>query len=818
MKTIIVGGVAGGATAAARLRRLDETAEIILLERGKEISFANCGLPYYIGDVIKDRNKLLVQTPEGMHARFNLDVRNLSEAIQINREQKTVTIRKVDTGEEYEESYDNLILSPGAKPMRPSIPGIEEATNIFTLRNIPDTDRMRQYVDENRPARAVVIGGGFIGLEMAENLVERGAKVTLVEMMDQVMAPVDPEMAAIVHEHLRAKGVELILSDGVARFEEAGKRVVLTSGKTIETEMNILSIGVMPESNLAAEAKLELGIKNTIKVDDTLRTSDPSIFAIGDAIEVKDYVTGEAMHVPLAWPANRQGRLVADIIAGRDVKYTGALGTAVAKVFDMTVASTGNNEKRLKQSGRRYEAVHLHPGSHAGYYPGASPISMKLLFDPIDGTIYGAQAIGMTGVEKRIDVLATAIKGGLTVLDLPDLELSYAPPYSSAKDPVNMAGYIASNIVLGDSENVHWHEIDQIVAAGGLLLDVREPSENELGSIPGSVNISLPTLRTSLDELPKDQPIYVTCQVGLRGYVASQLLKQNGFEVKNLSGGYKTWATVNRDQEARNQAREETAVTTIKSEPKQAVKAEQITLLDTCGLQCPGPIVELKTKIDQLQDGDQVFIKASDPGFLPDVQAWATKLGHTVHTAEMNKGIVEVLLEKGQGQTEQRVTSAPVAKADDATMVVFSGDLDKALASFVIAQGAQAMGKQVTMFFTFWGLNVIRKPDAPAVDKAPMERMMGMMMPKHAGDLPLSNMNMAGAGQKMMKKVMKDKQVDALETMMAKAQAAGVRMIACTMSMDIMGIKKEELLDDIDYGGVASYLGATDDANLNLFI
>ncbi|WP_214845959.1 CoA-disulfide reductase [Exiguobacterium sp. S90] len=818
MKTIIVGGVAGGATAAARLRRLDETAEIILLERGKEISFANCGLPYYIGDVIKDRNKLLVQTPEGMHARFNLDVRNLSEAIQINREQKTVTIRKVDTGEEYEESYDNLILSPGAKPMRPSIPGIEEATNIFTLRNIPDTDRMRQYVDENRPARAVVIGGGFIGLEMAENLVERGAKVTLVEMMDQVMAPVDPEMAAIVHEHLRAKGVELILSDGVARFEEAGRRVVLTSGKTIETEMNILSIGVMPESNLAVEAKLELGIKNTIKVDDTLRTSDPSIFAIGDAIEVKDYVTGEAMHVPLAWPANRQGRLVADIIAGRDVKYTGALGTAVAKVFDMTVASTGNNEKRLKQSGRRYEAVHLHPGSHAGYYPGASPISMKLLFDPIDGTIYGAQAIGMTGVEKRIDVLATAIKGGLTVLDLPDLELSYAPPYSSAKDPVNMAGYIASNIVLGDSENVHWHEIDQIVAAGGLLLDVREPSENELGSIPGSVNISLPTLRTSLDELPKDQPIYVTCQVGLRGYVASQLLKQNGFDVKNLSGGYKTWATVNRDQEARNQAREETAVTTIKSEPKQAVKAEQITLLDTCGLQCPGPIVELKTKIDQLQDGDQVFIKASDPGFLPDVQAWATKLGHTVHTAEMNQGIVEVLLEKGQGQTEQHMTSAPVAKADDATMVVFSGDLDKALASFVIAQGAQAMGKQVTMFFTFWGLNVIRKPDAPAVDKAPMERMMGMMMPKHAGDLPLSNMNMAGAGQKMMKKVMKDKQVDALETMMAKAQAAGVRMIACTMSMDIMGIKKEELLDDIDYGGVASYLGATDDANLNLFI
>ncbi|MEK4649221.1 CoA-disulfide reductase [Exiguobacterium sp. FSL W8-0210] len=817
MKTIIVGGVAGGATAAARLRRIDETAEIILLERGKEISFANCGLPYYIGDVIKDRNKLLVQTPEGMHARFNLDVRNLSEAIRINREAKTVTIRNVETGEEYDESYDHLILSPGAKPIRPNIPGLDDATNVFTLRNIPDTDRMREYVDTTRPEQAVVIGGGFIGLEMAENLVERGAHVTLVEMADQVMAPVDPEMAAIVHEHLRAKGVELILEDGVARFEEAGRRVVLTSGRVIETEMNILSIGVAPESTLAADAGLTLGIKQTIQVDDQLRTSDPSIFAIGDAIEVKDFITKEATHVPLAWPANRQGRLVADIIAGRDVRYSGTLGTAVAKVFDLTVASTGNNEKRLRQLGMRYEAIHLHPGSHAGYYPGASPISMKLLFDPIEGTIYGAQAIGMTGVEKRIDVLATAIKGGLTVLDLPDLELSYAPPYSSAKDPVNMAGYIASNIVLGDSANVHWHEIDKIVANGGLLLDVREPSENELGAIPGSVNISLPTLREKLTDLPKDQTIYVTCQVGLRGYVASQLLQQHGYDVKNLSGGYKTWSVVRRDQEARSQAKEEIAVTVTKREPTTKTAPEQVTLLDTCGLQCPGPILELKTKIDQMTDGEQIFVKASDPGFLPDVQAWAKKLGHTVHSAEMNQGVVEVMLEKGQGETP---AAAPVQvnPADDATMVVFSGDLDKALASFVIAQGAQAMGKQVTMFFTFWGLNIIRKPDAPAVEKAGIERMMGMMMPKHAGELPLSNMNMAGAGQKMMKKVMKDKQVDALETMMAKAQAAGVRMIACTMSMDIMGIKKEELLDGIDYGGVASYLGATDGANLNLFI
>ncbi|GMB08038.1 CoA-disulfide reductase [Thermolongibacillus altinsuensis] len=543
-KIVIVGGVAGGATAAARLRRLSEKDEIVMFERGEYISFANCGLPYYIGDVIQERSKLLVQTVEGMSKRFRIDVRNLSEVTKINRDRKTVTVKNLRTNEEYEESYDVLILSPGAKPIVPPIPGIEEAKALFTLRNVPDTDRIRSFVDNEKPKRAVVIGGGFIGVEMAENLTERGIHVTLVEMANQVMAPIDYEMAAIVHKHMKEHGIDLILEDGVQAFENEGRRVVLKSGRTIDTDMIILAIGVQPENQLAKEAGLELGIRGAIKVNEHLQTSDPNIFAIGDAIEVKSYVHGFETFVPLAWPANRQGRLVADYINGRDVKYNGTLGTSIAKIFDLTVAATGLNEKVLKQHGISYEVVHVHPMSHASYYPGATQMTLKLIFDR-EGRIYGAQAVGKDGVDKRIDVIATAIKGGLTVYDLPDLELAYAPPFSSAKDPVNMAGYVASNILDGMVETVQWHEIDDIVANGGLLIDVRTPKELEkLGAIPGSVNIPLDDLRDRLHELPKDQTIYITCQVGLRGYLAARILTENGFRAKNLDGGYKLYSSV----------------------------------------------------------------------------------------------------------------------------------------------------------------------------------------------------------------------------------------------------------------------------------
>jgi CoA-disulfide reductase len=543
-KIVIVGGVAGGASAAARLRRLSEQYEIVMFERGEYISFANCGLPYYIGDAIHERAKLLVQTVEGMTKRFRLDIRNFSEVTAIHRDRKTVAVKNMQTGQEYEETYDVLILSPGAQPIVPSIPGIEEATALFTLRSIPDADQIKTYIDHQKPKQAVIIGGGFIGVEMAENLANQGIKVTLIEQSNQVMAPIDYEMAAIVHRHMEAQGVQLIFQDGVQAIEDKGQRIVLSSGRTLKTDMILLAVGVQPESKLAKEAGLELGIRGAIKVNEHLQTSDPSIYAIGDVIEVKNYIHGFETFVPLAWPANRQGRLVADHIHGFASTYKGTLGTTIAKVFELTVAATGNNEKILKRLEIPYEVVHVHPMNHASYYPQASQMTLKLIFDKQTGQIYGAQAVGKEGVDKRIDVIATAIKGGLTVDELADLELAYAPPFSSAKDPVNIAGYAASNLVEDIVENVQWHEIDDIVSNGGWLVDVRTPQEFARGSIRGSINIPLDELREQLSQLPQDQTIYVTCQVGLRGYIAARILRAHGFQAKNLDGGYKLYASV----------------------------------------------------------------------------------------------------------------------------------------------------------------------------------------------------------------------------------------------------------------------------------
>jgi CoA-disulfide reductase len=543
-KVIIIGGVAGGATAAARLRRISEDVEIVLVERGEHISFANCGLPYYIGETIKDRSKLFVQTVKGMSERFNIDIRILSEVVSINAKNKTVTIKNLQTDEVYDETYDKLLLSPGARPIVPPIPGISENKTLFTLRNIPDADKIKNFVDNQNPQKAVVIGGGFIGIELAENLVNRGIEVTIIEKANQIMAPIDFEMASILHTHLKEKGVRLILENGVQSFADDGKKVILSDGTEIETDMTILSIGVKPENELAKSTGLELGESGGIIVNDYLQTSNEDIYAVGDAVEVVDYISGTKAMISLAGPANRQGRIAANNMMGKKEKYQGTLGTSIAKVFDYTVAAVGNNEKLLKRLVVPYEVVHIHPSSHVGYYPGAAPIALKLIFDKETGKIFGAQAVGTDGVDKRIDVIATAIKGGLTVKDLMNLELSYAPPYSSAKDPVNMAGYVASNIMEGELEHIQWHEVDEIVSSGGLLIDVREPIEREFGYIEGSINIPLNDLRNRLDELPKDQTIYVSCQVGLRGYLASRILKNNGYDVKNVDGGWKTYSSV----------------------------------------------------------------------------------------------------------------------------------------------------------------------------------------------------------------------------------------------------------------------------------
>ncbi len=539
-KLIITGGVAGGATAAARARRLDENAEVVLLERGEYISFANCGLPYYIGGSIKNRDDLLVTTKEDFSLRYNIDIRNFSEVISINRKDKTVEIMDVKTGKINDESYDKLILSPGAEPIRPPVPGIE-LDNIFTLRNVPDTDRIKSFVDDKKPETAVVVGGGFIGLEMAENLAGMGIKVTIIELADQVMTTLDGDMASMIHAYLFEKKVDLELGNGVTEFGKKGEllSVKTSSGKIIICDFVIMSAGIKPENRLAVEAGLETGKSGGIIVDDFMKTSDSDIFAVGDVVETKDFISGEQVMIPLAGPANKQGRIAADNASGRTSSFKGTIGTAVAKVFDMTVASTGHSEKSLTSLKIPYVKSYTSSGSHASYYPGSESMNIKLLFSKAKGLVLGAQIIGGKGVDKRIDVIATAIKGKLTVFDLEELELAYAPPYSSAKDPVNIAGFVAGNILKGDVEMVYPEEIPKLDLSENIILDLRTPMELRLsGKIEGSINIPVDDLRTRLDELDKNKTYILYCAIGLRGYIAWRILRLKGFKAKNLSGGF----------------------------------------------------------------------------------------------------------------------------------------------------------------------------------------------------------------------------------------------------------------------------------------
>ncbi len=821
-KILIVGGVAGGASMAARLRRVDENAQIIMFEKGEYISFANCGLPYYIGGTITDRQKLLVETVENMSQKFNLDIRNLSEVVKIDRENKTVTVMNHRLNEEYTESYDVLVLSPGASPLRPNIPGINECTNLFTLRNIPDTDTIKSYVSIHDIKKAVVVGGGFIGLEMTENLVDLGINVTLVEMANQVMAPIDIEMAAQVHDHLQEHGVRLVLEDGVAGFAEQGRKITLTSGMELDTDLVILAIGVAPETKFAQESGIKTNARGAIVVDDKMRTNDESIYALGDAVAIKDFVNGEETMIPLAWPANRQGHIVADNIAGMNARYRGTLGSSVAKVFDLTVASTGNNEKVLQAKGIDYEVLHIHPGSHAGYYPGAFPIHLKLIFSK-SGRILGAQGVGIDGVAKRIDVLATAIKGKLSVYDLPDLELCYAPPYSSAKDPVNMAGYDAVNMLDGLVKTVQWHEIDDIAANGAFVLDVREEFELATGVIENSVNIPLGQIRNNLNKIPKDQPVYVYCQVGQRGYVAARMLSQLGYDAINLDGGFKTYKNIKFCRIDHNPVVVDRDAKEV-HESGVTVDASNVKIkIDACGLQCPGPIRRVFEEINKLEEGDVLEIQATDPGFGKDIVSWCDNTGNTLLSKEIDSATKATVAKIAKGcvgvPTEGAACDPRIMDTKNgSTMVVFSQDLDKAIASFIIATGAAAMGKEVTMFFTFWGLNILKKKNKPSVKKDLISKMFGIMLPSHASKLPLSNMNMGGMGAKIIKYIMKKNNVDPLEEMMENAMNMGVKVVACAMSMDLMGIAEEELMDGVEIAGVASYLGATENSNHNLFI
>lgn len=825
-KTVIIGGVAGGATTAARLRRRDEEMEIILFEKGEYISYANCGLPYYIGDMIKSRDALLLQTPEAMKKKFNVDVRVSTEVIQILPKEKKVIAKNVKTGEVQEESYDNLVIATGSSPLVPPIPGIQ-GKNIFTLWTVPDTDRIKEFVNSKNPKTVAVIGGGFIGLEMAHNLKELGLKVSIIEMQRQVMAPIDYEMAQLLHENMDMNDVHLILEDGVKEFisKEETTTICLASGKTIDVDMVILSIGVRPNSSLAKEAGLELNKKGGIVVDQYLKTSQSDIYAVGDVIEVEQLAINVKAMIPLAGPANKQARILADNICGEQKTYRGSLGTSVAKVFDLDVAAVGINEKTLQEMGKEkhkdYETALIYQKSHAGYYPGATVLVLKLIFNQ-EGKIFGAQIIGQEGVDKRIDTIATTMRLGGDIYSLRELELAYAPPFSSAKDPVNMLGFVAENIIKGLVKFVDSDELDVILADNKkkdyIVLDVTEDMERMVYQIPNSYHIPFGQVRERISELDKSKFIITYCAIGVRSYNVARILTQNGFEnVAVLSGGTSHYKSMHYRTKmddtivnGLNESKEE-------KNPGINIVDKQMKILDCSGMQCPGPIMKVNETIIGMREREILQVSATDLGFARDIDSWCKRTGNTLVKTERQGKENIVYIQKGTDHVaavKGDIRELPQGK----TMVVFSGDLDKILASFIIANGAAAMGRPVTMFFTFWGLNALRKSEKISVRKSFIEKMFGAMMPRGTKKLTLSNMNMAGMGTKMMKKVMADKNVETLEQLMKHAMDNGVKLIACTMSMDIMGIKKEELIDGVELAGVATYLGDAEESNVNLFI
>ena len=813
MKIIIIGGVAGGMSAAARLRRLDEKSDIIVIEKSGYVSFANCGLPYYIGGVIKEKDSLLLETPSTLKEKFNLDVRVKSEAVSINREKKEIKIKNIETNDEYTESYDKLLISTGAKPFVPDIKGLEEA-GYLTLRNIEDMEKISSCIDSDGYKNAVIIGGGFIGLETAENLKHKNINVTIIEKADQVMAPLDPEMASFIHGEIKRRNIALYLNSDITEISNSGKKKIikLKSGEVVETDIIIASIGVVPDSELAKNAGLKMSSKGAVEVDEYLKTSDSDIYAAGDVIEIKNAVTGQKALVPLAGPANKQGRTAADNILGREEKYTGTIGTSIMKFFNMTAASTGVNEKYLKKQDINYKSLFIIKADHAGYYPGASDIYFKILFEPETGKIFGAQAVGEKGADKKIDIIATAILGNISVYKLKDLETAYAPPFNSAKDIINYASYMAENIKRDGLETVSWNETDKIG-----LIDVRTEDEYNIDHIQNAVNMPLNTLRENMGKLDKNKEYIVYCKVGQRGYNAQRILVNNGYKVKNLNGGFSIYKSALMPQD--NRIKFENDIKNDKHRSISGLNSADKKILDVTGLQCPGPIIKIKNKISELKTGEVLEVKATDPGFENDIKVWTRQTGNTLLNIENTDGEILAEIKKGESFLLSKKPDEEAVKENSTSLVIFSGDFDKVFAALVIANGALAMGNSVSIFFTFWGLNVLRKSNYKTRSKKGIiEKCFGIMMPKGVSKLKLSNMNFFGLGRKMINKVMKTKNIESLESLLEQYIENGGKITACTMSMDVMGIKKDELIENIEYGGVATYMENANKANHNLFI
>ncbi|WP_435300382.1 FAD-dependent oxidoreductase [Timonella sp. A28] len=842
MKIVVIGGVAAGASVAARARRLDEHAEIVVLERGHHISFANCGLPYHIGEVITERERLLVQTPQSLRESLNIDARIGQEVIAIDKSAQKITVRNVDDGTEYEETYDALALCPGSEPVRPPLPGIN-LPQVMVLRRIGDMDAIKRQLDDQLKekeqgarsnVRAVVIGAGYIGIEMAENLRHRDVDVDVVETADQILPPVDREIAVPVENHLRLRGVNLHLKTAAAAFVELpdGKiRVELNNNSALDADLVILSVGVKPAHALAQQAGLAVGKRGGVIVDTHMQTSDPHIWAAGDVVETEHTVLNESQLFPLAGPANRQGRVAAENMCGRNTTYTTTQGTSIVKVFDMTAGGTGATEAQLQERNLPYRAVHVHPSGHAGYYPGTAMMHLKVLFNPETGKLLGAQASGFDGVDKRLDVLATALRLGATVYDLEELELAYAPPFGSAKDPVNMAGFVAANTIRGDLNL--WYAQDFPAALDGArTIDVRSADEFDLWHIPGAENVPLGQLRESSEAWDRNTPIRLYCAVGFRSYLAYRALVQRGFtDVRTLSGGsvtFRAWHEVEGEgaqpqyaEISHASANTQTAAEFFNQVP---TAPHQNLQLDCTGLACPGPIMKLKKTVTDLAPGDEVTVTVSDPGFAHDGPAWAAANGHDVLELTPSGPGYVMKLRVGNPQENHPHTGSSLAPAgaletrEGMSFVVFSGELDKLLAAFIIANGALAMGKPVRMFFTFWGLNALRRENPPARDRSALDKMFAAMMPSGPDALKLSNMNMGGAGTAMIKKVMKDHSVSTLPELMESAIEGGAEIIACTMTMDLLGIAESDLIDGLELGGVATFIAAAEKSGSTLFI
>lgn len=798
MKFVIVGGVAAGAGAAARLRRLDENAQIVLLERGPFISYANCGLPYHLGGVIPERENLLVISREAFAARFNVDVRTGTEAVGIDPVGRTVTLRN-SAGDQVE-SYDKLLLATGSSPLVPKLPGLDPEL-VHQFWTIPDMDRIIAALDAGA-SRIVVIGAGFIGLEVAENLRTRGAEVTVVEFAPQILPTIDAEMSSYPQQELINSGISLKLGCKVTGFDRENGiyQVVLENGEKLPADLVMMCVGVKPNSSLAAAAGLKLGSRGHIVVDEHLRTSDPDIFAAGDVIEVIDPITGSPTAIPLAGPANKQARIAADNMAGGNLVYSGTFGASFIKVGDLAVGSVGLTERRLRQLEIPYRKIYTHPASSASYYPGGAMMHLKLLFAP-DGRILGAQAVGAKGVDKRIDVIATAMRCGRTAPQLAELELAYAPPCNSARDPVNYLGMIARNMLDGLTDPVYADALPE-----GVLIDVRETEEFSSGSIPGAVNLPLSRLRSHLAELDRNQRYIVFCQVGLRGYVAERLLRQHGFNCNNLSGGLNTYRAIHYTPQPPPVETPHLRAT----EP-----SRDLRVLDVRALACPGPVVRLKREMDLLQPGEELRLLAA-ASFAPDLSGWLKSSGNELVTMKTGNGELDAVIRKSGNPAP--VPAASGTDREGAAIILFSNDLDKALAALIVACGMAAAGNKVTIFFTFWGLSVLRRNPAPSVSKRWISRMFGWMLPRGSRKLKLSKMNMGGAGTMMMRRVMARENVPSLEELIRQARELGVKFIACEMAMNVMGLTREELIDVDEVAGVASFAAVAAKSGSTLFI